>query len=265
MTDRKPQDLNRQRVDELYSSGAEDTRLTHSRAAQVEFLTTMRVLNDYVRAGMRVLDLGAATGAYTLPLLELGCTVDAVELSETNAAILEQRLSGRPGGRVFRGSAASLDAFPDGGYDIVLNFGPMYHIFDTAERDRCIRESRRVCRADGRLFFAFISNDMVPLTECQYRDFFHPDTPCTYDHETFQVDNDPFVFYTLDQMRSMLAAGGLAIEREIASDGVSELMAAEINAMIDESYAEYLRYHYYCSEKPEMLGRSNHLLFVCRP
>ena len=63
----------------------------------------------------------------------------------------------------------------------------------------------------------------------------------------------------------MLAAGGLAIEREIASDGVSELMAAEINAMSDESYAEYLSYHYYCSEKPEMLGRSNHLLFVCRP
>lgn len=257
-------DRNRQRVNELYASGAEDTRLTRSRAAQVEFLTTMRVLNDYVRPGMRVLDLGAGTGAYTLPLLEQGCTVDAVELSDTNAAMLEQRLAGRPGGRVFRGSAASLGVFSSGGYDIVLNFGPLYHIFDTDERDRCIRESRRVCRAGGRLFFAFISNDMVPLTECQYRDFFHPGTERTYDHRTFQVDNDPFVFYTLDQMRSMLTACGLLIEREIASDGVSELMAAQINAMSEESYAEYLRYHYYCSEKPEMLGRSNHLLFVCR-
>jgi hypothetical protein len=27
-------------------------------------------------------------------------------------------------------------------------------------------------------------------------------------------------------------------------------------------YAQYLRYHFYRCEKPEMLGFSNHLLFV---
>ena len=34
--------------------------------------------------------------------------------------------------------------------------------------------------------------------------------------------------------------------------------------MSPASYQEYLRYHFYCCEKPEMLGRSNHLLFVGR-
>jgi hypothetical protein len=39
-------------------------------------------------------------------------------------------------------------------------------------------------------------------------------------------------------------------------------MAERINKLDDEDYEIYLRYHYYCCEKPEMLGRSNHLLFV---
>ena len=34
------------------------------------------------------------------------------------------------------------------------------------------------------------------------------------------------------------------------------------NAMDDENYAQYLRYHYYICEKPEFLGMTNHLLFV---
>ena len=37
-----------------------------------------------------------------------------------------------------------------------------------------------------------------------------------------------------------------------------------INALDEESYQQYLRYHFYVCEKPERLGRSNHLLFVGR-
>ena len=32
--------------------------------------------------------------------------------------------------------------------------------------------------------------------------------------------------------------------------------------MDEVSYAQYLRYHAYICEKPEMLGMTNHLLFV---
>ena len=49
---------------------------------------------------------------------------------------------------------------------------------------------------------------------------------------------------------------------EVASDGVSELLADKINALDDAAYMQYLRYHAYICEKPEMLGRSNHLLFI---
>ena len=60
----------------------------------------------------------------------------------------------------------------------------------------------------------------------------------------------------------MLSRSGVKILRKIAADGVSELLQDKINAMDDADYAQYLRYHFYISEKPEMLGMTNHLLLV---
>ena len=84
----------------------------------------------------------------------------------------------------------------------------------------------------------------------------------TYDHDTFKVVDFPFVFHTVDQCRQMLAEAGIQTIHEVASDGVSELMADRISSFNEDEYAQYLRYHFYCCEKPEMLGHSNHLLFV---
>ena len=63
-------------------------------------------------------------------------------------------------------------------------------------------------------------------------------------------------------MREILHRGGVKILNEVASDGMSELLAGRINALDEQSYEQYLRYHFYVCEKPEMLGRSNHLLFA---
>lgn len=251
-----------ERVNALYANGAEETRLTGGQASRVEWLTTMRLLREYIRPGMRVLDLGAGTGAYSVALADMGCGTDAVELAEKNAELLRAKITPERRLRVFRRSACDLSIFPDGSYDAVLVFGPLYHLEKAADRAACIREALRVCKADGTLFFAFISNDMVPLTECRFHDFFSLSEPHTYDHQTFQMENIPFVFFTLDQMRTMLRENGVALLREVASDGASELLGPEIDAMSEESYGEYLRYHFHCCEKPEMLGCSNHLLFA---
>ena len=74
------------------------------------------------------------------------------------------------------------------------------------------------------------------------------------------MNDFPFVFHTVDACREVL--GDIKILHEVASDGISELMADKINDMDDESYEQYLRYHYYICEKKEFLGMTNHLLFV---
>ena len=115
---------------------------------------------------------------------------------------------------------------------------------------------------NGLLFAAFIQNDMVILTEMCYDKAYL--LRGDYNKQTFAVENVPFVFHTLAQCRSLVAEAGFETLTEAAQDGVSELLAEHINALDEESFSQYLRYHFYCCEQPHMLGHSSHLLFVCR-
>jgi len=68
---------------EFYENYDEDGRLA-SRHGQVEYLTTMRYVKKYLRPGMRILEIGAATGRYSHTLAREGYEVDAVELLAHN-------------------------------------------------------------------------------------------------------------------------------------------------------------------------------------
>ena len=52
-----------------YESHYEDARLT-SRSGQIEFLTTMRYIEKYLKPGMRILDACAAPGGKSAYLCE---------------------------------------------------------------------------------------------------------------------------------------------------------------------------------------------------
>ncbi len=249
-----------EQVQKTYEIFNEDSRLNWSQAARVEFLTTTRYIDRYLRPGMRILDIGAGAGEYSLHYARQGYEVNALELSPANVAAFEKKITPELNLTLRQGNALDLSAYADGSFDVVLVMGPLYHLHSEVDRQRVIAGARRVCKPLGTIFFAFISNDMVPLTELMYR----PDYFVTgdYDKDSFKMHDFPFVFFTLDQCRRMLREGGINILHEVASDGVSELLAQQINAMDEDNYEQYLRYHFYCCEKPEMLGRSNHLLFA---
>lgn len=238
----------------------EDSRLNCSKAARVEFLTNSRCIEQYLKPGARILDVGAGAGEYSLYFARKGFEVCALELAEANIRAFRKKL--RPEDRIelIQGNAVDLSRYPSDSFDAVLLFGPLYHLHKQEDRQRCIVEAMRVCKPDGKLFFTFISNDMVILTEFAWNPEYF--AAGDYDKETFKLDDFPFVFHTVDSSRQLLCSAGVRILREIASDGVSELLQEKINAMDEASYAQYLRYHAYICEKPEMLGMSNHLLFV---
>lgn len=247
-------------VQEIYQRFDEDTRLNKSKAARVEFLTNVRYIERHLKPGTKILDIGAGAGEYSLYFGRKGYDVSALELADSNIEAFRKKLTPQDSIDLVQGNALDLSRYPDNSFDAVLLFGPLYHLHDEVDKLRCIAEAKRVCKPDGKLFIAFISNDIVVLTMFNE----HPDyfVNGAYDKDTFRLLDFPFVFHTVDKCRELLKLGGVRVLNEVASDGVSELMREKINAMDDESYAQYLRYHLYICEKPECLGMSNHLLFV---
>lgn len=249
-----------ERVSKTYELFNEDNRLNRSKAARVEFITNIKYIEKHLKQGDNVLDIGAGAGEYSLYFADKGYDVTAVELAENNIKAFKKKVRSDMKIVLKQGNAMDLSSFPDEHFDIVLLFGPLYHLQNENDRQKCISEAKRVCKQSGTLFFSYIANDMVILTEFCYRpDFFKGNT---YNHDTFKLEDFPFVFFTVGQCRQMLCDGGMKIISEIASDGVSEMLEDKINAMDDESYEQYLKYHLYCCEKPEMIGHSNHLLFI---
>lgn len=247
-------------VQEVYRRFQEDTRLNRSQAARVEFLTNVRYIERYVRPGDKILDIGAGAGEYSLYFGRKGYEVSALELADSNIAAFRAKLKPEDPIDLVQGNALNLSRYADDLFDAVLVFGPLYHLHKEEDKLRCIAEARRVCKPGGKLVFAFISNDIVFMTMFREQpDYF---VNGDYNKDTFRLDDFPFVFHTVPRCRELLNKGGVPILHEVASDGLSELMQEEINEMDKESYAQYLRYHFYLCEKPECLGMSNHLLFV---
>lgn len=247
-------------VQEIYKRFDENIRLNKSKAARVEFLTNVRYIERYLKPGAKILDVGAGAGEYSLYFGRKGYEVSAVELADSNIEAFRRKLTPADSIELVQGNALDLSRFSDDSFDAVLVFGPLYHLHEEADKLQCIEEAKRVCKPDGKIFFAFISNDMVILT--MFKE--HPDyfINGAYNKESFRLDDFPFVFHTVGKCRELLRFGKVHVLHEVASEGVSELMQKEINDMDEESYQQYLRYHFYICEKPECLGMSNHLLFV---
>ena len=57
-----------EQVQKIYEFFDENSRLNHSKAAQVEFLTNLSYIERYLKPGAKILDIGAGAGEYSLYL-----------------------------------------------------------------------------------------------------------------------------------------------------------------------------------------------------
>lgn len=97
-------------LSEYYSKYDKDSRLA-PKHGQVEFLTTMRYISQYLMTGMRVLEVGAATGRYSHALAKNGFQVDAIELIEYNIDIFKSKTTPDERISVRQGNAVDLSFF----------------------------------------------------------------------------------------------------------------------------------------------------------
>lgn len=121
-----------------------------------------------MKDGDKILDIGAGAGEYSLYFARKGYEVSALELADANIAAFKKKLTPEDKIDLVQGNALDLSRYADKSFDIVLLFGPLYHLKNDADKQKCISEAKRVCKDGGKIFFAFISNDFIFLTEFGY-------------------------------------------------------------------------------------------------
>jgi S-adenosylmethionine-dependent methyltransferase len=135
----------------------EETRLERH---QLERDITLRYLGDYLPADGKILEVGAATGAYTLWLAQQGYSVVAVDLTPSLLQRCRERLmvAGLESQVDFRlADARNLTEVPEKDFEAVLLMGPLYHLVLLADRQRAIQQVYQRLKPGGMVFSSFIS------------------------------------------------------------------------------------------------------------
>lgn len=252
---------------DFYSNYDEEGRLL-SRHGQVEYLTTMRYIGKYLRPGMRILEVGAATGRYSHTLAQAGYQVDAVELVQHNIDLFHEKTMPGECVSIRQGDARDLSFFADDTFDMTLVLGPMYHLFTKEDQKQAMSEAIRVTKRGGIVCAAYCGNEATMVQYCfgrgmireqRYRDLIDP--------VTFKASSDPaelFQLYRKEEIDALMAAFNVTRLHYVGTDMATNYMRETVDAMDDEMFELYLRYHFAICERADCVGTSHHILDVLR-
>lgn len=256
-------------LEEYYNKFNEEKRL-NSRHGNVEFLTSMHYIHLRLkeleaareRAEIKIFDIGAGTGRYSVPLAEEGYDVSAVELVKHNLGRLKQKNSSV---KAYQGNALRLKRFEDESFDVTLLFGPMYHLHREEDKLQALMEAKRVTKKGGYIFVAYIMNEFSVITyafkerhilEGLQNGMLDENYHCT------DVANPLYSFVRLEDIAKLDELAGLSRVKMIAADGAANYIRPYLNALTEEEYEAFIRYHLATCERMDLMGASSHTVDI---
>ena len=255
-------------LEEYYNNYDEEARLL-SRHGQVEFLTTMRYINEYLKdiPDPNILEVGAGTGRYSVTLAKQGLQVTAVELIEHNLEILRSKLDGTESITTIRGNALDLSPLSDNSFDLTMLLGPMYHLYTKEEKLKALSEAVRVTKTGGHILVAYCMNEptviqfvfrLNHLREVMDLNMLTPDWHC------ISEPKDLFEMVRTEEIADLDSAVSVKRIKLAATDGATNYMRECIDAMDDKTFDKWMDYHFTICERQDLIGASHHTLDILR-
>ncbi|MBP5293181.1 MAG: class I SAM-dependent methyltransferase [Clostridia bacterium] len=253
-------------VKDFYGRYDEETRLDRTRRGQLEYFTTMAYIHRFVVPGSRVLEIGAGTGKYSIALAREGLDVTAVELLESNLKVLREKGKGVDHLKSFQGDATGLSQFESDSFDVVLVFGPMYHLYDPRDVDKAIDEAIRVTKPNGTILFAFLSVYAIMYANYFCNNWTEGEKEnYSSDYQVLHFEKQLFTGYDVQEFEALFEHKPVKRLTTVSADGVLEIAQERPDfAFSDEDFEAFKKWHLAFAEKRELLGSSNHLLLICR-
>ena len=250
-------------LEEYYNKFNEDKRL-NTRRGQIEFITNMKYIHKYLKEGDKILDIGAGTGKYSLSLDKEGYEVTAVELVKRNIQIINKK---NPHLKTILGNALDLSMIKDNTYDIVLLFGPMYHLKKRSDQIKALAEAKRVTKKEGIILVSYCMNDYAVITHGFIEGNIQENIQNQQINKNFKIleNGNPLYDYVriedIDEFNNKTKLKRMQI---ISSDGMTNYIRGTLNKMNKETFNIYLKYHLSICERKDFLGVSTHLLDILK-
>jgi len=150
-------------IQKFYESGVEEDRLDKG-MGRVEKVRTETILSRFLPPPPAViLDVGGGMGVYSFPLAKQGYAVYLIDPVAHNIDKAKERgaqLKSAPLQGYIQGDARKLE-MPDQFADVILFFGPLYHL-DAQDRNVALKEAFRVLKPGGVILAVAISR-LAPM------------------------------------------------------------------------------------------------------
>lgn len=248
-------------LEDYYNKFNEEKRLD-SRHGQVEYRITMKYIHEYLKPGDRIIDIGAGTGRYSIPLFEEGYDVTAVELVQHNLGRLKQK---NPAIKAYKGNALKLKRFENDSFDFALLFGPMYHLLTREEKVQALSEAKRVVKTGGIIMVAYVMNEYGVITygfkerhvlECQAQNRF------TEDFHTLPGENELYDYMRLEDIDSINQEVGLTRIKILSPDGPANYIRPFLNQLTEEEFEQFVAYQMAVCERKDLIGAGAHTVDI---
>ncbi len=254
-------------LEEYYNKFNEEKRLD-SRHGQVEYRLTMKYIHDMLggitgdKSEIKILDIGAGTGKYSVALSDEGYDVTAVELVKYNLGILKKKGSNV---KAMQGNALNLKKLPDNSFDLTLLFGPMYHLFTKEDRVQAMSEAKRVTKPSGIIMVAYVMNEYSVVTyafkerhilECVEQQRF------TDTYRTISDPKDLYDYVRLEDIDAINNTVGLKRIKIFSPDGPANYIRPFLNQLSDEEFEHFISYQMAVCERPDLLGAGAHTVDI---
>ncbi|HUB71933.1 MAG TPA: methyltransferase domain-containing protein [Acidimicrobiales bacterium] len=254
-----------------YEAHHEEDRLSKG-PGQIELARAKEVLRRHLPPPPAdVLDVGGGTGVHAAWLAADGYHVRLIDLSPRHVAKAKGDLGGL-GVVAELGDARKLAA-ADTSYDVVLVFGPLYHLTEREDRLEALREAARVARPGavvavaGLSRFASLFDGLSRgfLFDPQFRSIVARDL---HDGQHRNPDERPgwwttAFFHHPDQLREEVAEAGLVVTELVGLEGLAFWLPGIAARLEDTDDREVVLWSARATEsEPALAGLSAHLLVV---
>ncbi len=260
---------------ELYYNKFNEEKRLDSRHGQVEFITSMKYIHKYIPtdrepAAIKILDVGAGTGRYSISLAEEGYDVTAVELVKYNLGILKQKrdtLGDALKGNLtaMQGNATRLKKLGDNSFDVTLIFGPMYHLFGKEDKLKALSEAKRVTKPDGIILVAYCMNEYSVLTFAfKERNILQcmEEGRLSDDYKTLSQPEHLYDYMRIEDIDDLNTSMGLKRLQIISPDGPANYIRPFLNQLNEEEFKHFIEYQLATCERADLIGAGAHTVDI---